>query len=554
MKPRIMILGGGFAGMFTAKALRRALRDRADIELINNTNHFVFQPLLPEVAAGSITSRDAISPLRALLPGIRIRQASVYDVDFDHKVITLFQGQQRRYTEIPYDQLVIALGQVIDLSRFPGLPDHAFTMKTVSDAYRLRNHVIDKLEHADITTMAEVKKQLLTFTVVGAGFSGVETVGEMKELIDRSLKFYPNIDPSEVRVVVLEFADRVLAELPESLASYAQRFLEKRGIEIKLKTGVARATGTHVVTSTGEVIGTRTIVATIGNAPSPIVAKLALDKQQGRIAVDRMFRARAADDVWALGDCALIPMQDDARDRSDFAPPTAQFAVREARALARNIRASLDHAPLKPFEYSSKGSLASLGGKRGVAEVYGWRISGFFAWLLWRSYYLSFLPGFSTKLRVMLNWLFDTILPRNIVQVQTESPGGSKYVHFLAGDRIFERGNRADGFYTILEGKVEFRIPDGKGGEIVRELGPGDHFGERVLLGTGIRTGTTRAIADTKAVVLAPDDFLRLTNAFPPLKEYFDRHIARMLAQSPEPDAADQLDQLRPTETVAPAP
>lgn len=164
----------------------------------------------------------------------------------------------------------------------------------------------------------------------------------MKEMIDRSLKFYPNIDPAEVRVVVLEFADRVLAELPEPLASYAHRFLEKRGIEIKLKTGVARATGTHVVTSTGEVIGTRTIVATIGNAPSPIIAKFALEKQHGRIAVDRMLRARGAADVWALGDCALIPMKEDAKDRYDFAPPTAQFAVREARTLAKNIAVSLE--------------------------------------------------------------------------------------------------------------------------------------------------------------------------------------------------------------------
>ncbi|MFO1106168.1 MAG: FAD-dependent oxidoreductase [Amaricoccus sp.] len=552
MKPRIVVLGGGFAGMFAAKALHRTLRDRVDIELINSTNHFVFQPLLPEVAAGSITSRDAISPLRLLLPGIRFRQASVYDVDFDRKVITFFQGQQRRYTEIGYDQLVIALGQVIDLSRFPGLTDHAITMKTVGDAYRLRNHVIDKLEHADITSMPEVKKELLTFTVVGAGFSGVETVGEMKEMIDRSLKFYPNIDPAEVRVVVLEFADRVLAELPEPLASYAHRFLEKRGIEIKLKTGVARATGTHVVTSTGEVIGTRTIVATIGNAPSPIIAKFALEKQHGRIAVDRMLRARGAADVWALGDCALIPMKEDAKDRYDFAPPTAQFAVREARTLAKNIAVSLEGGALTPFDYSSKGSLASLGGKRGVAEVYGWRISGFPAWLLWRSYYLSFLPGFSTKLRVMLNWLFDAILPRNTVQVQSEPKGGARYVHYLAGDRIWERDNRADGFYTILEGKVEFRIPDGTGGEIVRILGPGDHFGERVLLGTGLRTGTTKALEDTKVVVLAPEDFLRMTNAFPPLKDYFDRHIARVLAQAPE--QADNEIVPAPRAVEAPAP
>lgn len=532
MKPRVLILGGGFAGMFAAKELSSTLGDRAELELINETNHFVFQPLLPEVAAGSITTRDAIAPLRLLLPKVKIRQAQVYAVDTRAKVATIFQGQQRRYTEVRYDHLVVALGQVTDLSRFPGLGDHAITMKDVSDAFRLRNHVIDKLEHADITAMPEVKRELLTFTVIGAGFSGIETVGEMKELIDRSLKFYPNIDPSEIRVVVLEFADRVLAELPESLATYAHAALEKRGIEIKLKTGVARATGTCVVTSDGELIGSRTIVATIGNAPSPLLGQMGLETAHGRIAVDRTLKARGAEDVWSLGDCALIPMKDDAKDRRDFAPPTAQFAVREARLLAKNLKASIEGDVLTPFDYTSKGALASLGGRRGVAQVYGMRLTGFAAWVLWRTYYLSFLPGFGTKLRVLLNWISDSILSRNTVQVKTHVQGGAHYVHYLAGDRIFERGNRADGFYTVIEGKVEQRIPGPDGEEIVRELGPGDHFGERVLLGNGLRTGTVRAIEDTKVVVLSADDFLRLTNAFPALRDYFDKHVANLTGKS----------------------
>lgn len=544
MKPRVLILGGGFAGMFAAKELRRSLGDDVEIELINDTNHFVFQPLLPEVAAGSITTRDAIAPLRMLLPGVRVRQASVYDVDVETRTVTIFQGVQRRYTLVTYDHLVLALGQIVDLSRFPGLADHGFTMKNVSDAFRLRNHIIDKLEHADITNLPEVKKELLTFTVVGAGFSGVETVGEMRELINRSLKFYPNINPSEIRVVVLEFADRTLAELPDKLATYAQQALEKRGIEIKLKTGVARATGTCVVTSDGEVIGTRTIVATIGNAPPPLLQKIAIEKAHGRAAVERTLRVRGTENIWSLGDCALIPMKEGATDRKDFAPPTAQFAVREARLLAKNVKAAIKGGTLAPFDYKSKGALASLGGRRGVAEVFGVRLTGFPAWLLWRAYYLSFLPGFSTKLRVLINWVGNSVLSRNTVQVKTHVQGGSRYVHYRAGDRIFEHGNRADGFYTVVEGKVEQRIPGPDGEEIVRELGPGEHFGERVLLAEGLRTGNVRAIDDTKVVVLSPDDFLRLTNAFPALKAYFDNHVVSKLgaaaaASSPEATSRD---------------
>lgn len=210
-KPRILILGGGFAGMFSARELSRQVGKDAEIELITEVNFFTFQPLLPEVAAGSISVRDAVAPLRRLLPGVRVRQAQIYDIDTERKIVTIFQGLQRRYTEVSYDHLVLALGQVTDLSRVPGLAAHALTMKTLSDALALRNHVIDKLEHADITNLPEVKKELLTFTVIGGGFSGIETAGEMIELIDRSLVFYPNIDRSEIDVRIIEFADRCWA-------------------------------------------------------------------------------------------------------------------------------------------------------------------------------------------------------------------------------------------------------------------------------------------------------------------------------------------------------
>ena len=269
---RILVLGGGFAGMFAAKELQRRVGRVADIELINEVNYFTFQPLLPEVAAGGISVRDAVAPLRRLLPGVRVRQAQIYAVDLERKIVTIFQGLQRRYTEVRYDHLVLALGQTVDLSRIPGLAAHALRMKTLSDALTLRNAVIDKLEHADITALPEVKKELLTFTVIGGGFSGVETAGEMMELIERSLVFYPNIDRREVRVLVVEFADRLLGELPASLGEYTRNFFEKRGIEVRLGTGIREATGTAIVTTTGEVIGTRTLVATIGNAPSPLVA------------------------------------------------------------------------------------------------------------------------------------------------------------------------------------------------------------------------------------------------------------------------------------------
>ncbi|MEL6480529.1 MAG: FAD-dependent oxidoreductase [Pseudomonadota bacterium] len=525
-KTRILVLGGGFAGMFSARELQRRLGDTAEIELINDENYFVFQPLLPEVAAGSITAPHAVTPLRFLLTGITVRKAVVHNVDFERQVVTIFQGVQRRPTEVTYDHLVVAMGQRTDLSRMPGMPEHALTMKTLEDARRLRAHVIERLEHADITRLPEVKREALTFCVVGAGFSGIETVGEMKELIDRSLKYYPNIDPSEVRVIVVEYLEKVLPELPPSLGAYAAKKLAERGIELKLGTGVASATGTSLTTSSGEVIGTRTIVATIGSAPSAVVREMPLELAGGRIAVERTLAAKGHANVWSLGDCALIPMKDGATERADFAPPTAQFAVREARHLAANIAAAIGGKPLAPFAYTSKGALASLGAKRGVAEVFGIKITGFPAWLLWRAYYVAFLPGFSTRIGVLLNWTMDALTPRTIVQVATAKPPSTRYVLYRAGDRIFEEGNRADGVYSVISGAVEMLRPDPETGERQRRVvGPGELFGARLLTGETRRSATARALEDTRVLLVEAEDVLKVADGFAGAREGLTAHL-----------------------------
>ena len=532
-RKRILVLGGGFGGMFAARELRRHVGRVADIELINEVNYFTFQPLLPEVAAGGISVRDAVAPLRRLLAGVRVRQAHIHAIDLECKIVTIFQGLQRRYTEVGYDHLVLALGQTIDLSRIPGLAAHALQMKTLSDALILRNAVIDKLEHADITALLEVKKELLTFTVIGGGFSGVETAGEMMELIERSLAFYPNIDRSEVRVLVVELADRLLGELPASLGEYTRSSFEKRGIEVRLRTGIREATGTAIVTTDGEIIGTRTLVATIGNAPSPLVTSLALPNERGRLRTDRTLRVEGRDDVWALGDAALIPLVESPSERHHYAPPTAQFAVREARALAKNVAAALEGSPCAPFVYKSKGALASLGAHRGVAEVYGVQLTGLPAWLLWRGYYLSFVPGFATKMRVAAQWLLDSVAGRSTVQTGVRQGPGTHYVRYRAGDRVFEEGNRADGFYAVVEGAFELSVRQADGRELQSRIGPGGHFGERVLLGEGLRTGTVRALEDSVVLVVGAEDFKRLTAALPPLQAYFDRYRAAAFPQTP---------------------
>ncbi|MGB0670709.1 MAG: FAD-dependent oxidoreductase [Rhodospirillales bacterium] len=530
---RILILGAGFGGVFAAKTLAKLGRGKVAVELVNSVNYFVFNPLLPEVAGGSISTSDAASPLRELLPGVHVRKADVFDINCEAREVTVVQGTKRRPITLPYDHLVIGLGQKVDLSRIPGMTEHALTIKDLSDAVRLRSHVIDCLEHADVTRFPKLQKKLLTFVVVGGGFSGVETVGEMKELIDRSLRFYPNINPADIRVLLLEFADRILQELPESLALYAQKQLEKRGIEIACGLGTRSASGTSLELTDGTFIETKTIVATIGNGPNPIINKLGVELIGGKLPVDRTMRVKGLKNVWALGDAALIPLKDDARERGDFAPPTAQFAVREGACLGKNILAQTQGRDLKPFFYVSKGSMASLGGKRAVAEVGGMRLSGFLAWLLWRAFYLSFLPGVSARVRVMVNWILDMVLPRSIVQVQFKSQPATRYVHVRKGKRVFEEGMEADGFYVVVEGRFQVLYHDPKTGDDLEWLiGPGDHFGQRVILGEGLRTGTVVCLEDGLLLMLARQDFERFAVAFPVLRNYFADYIPKSCPKS----------------------
>jgi NADH:ubiquinone reductase (H+-translocating) len=527
-KKKVLVIGGGFGGVFAAKALERLGRGKLDVELVNANNYFVFQPLLPEVAAASIHSADAVVPLRQLLRRLQVRQAEVMGIDFAKKKVIVVQGTQRIPIALHYDELVIALGTGVDLKRFPGLPEHALTMKDLADAHRLRTHVIGCLETADVTEDPAVKQQLLTFAVVGAGFSGVETVAEVRELVRRALKYYRNIREEEVRFYLIEYANRILPTFPADLAEYATRRLQIHGIQVMTGVGTKSATGSAVELNDGRIIPTSTIVATIGNGPHPLVASLGLDMHWGRIKTDRFMRVPGHDGLWALGDAALIPLVDNpGEDPAHYATQTAQFAVREGRRLAANIVAKTEGKELNPFSYTSKGSLASLGMSKAVAEVYGIKLSGTLAWLLWRGFYLSFLPGLAAKFRVGVTWLLNSVMPPNIVQIQSDPPA-TRYIHYRKGDKVFEPGMVIDGFYTVVRGSFMLTIDNPETGEhFKKRFGPGDHFGERVLLRSSLRTGLVVALEDSVVLFIAQKDFTRFARAFPILDAYFKEYIQR---------------------------
>ncbi len=522
MSQRIVIVGGGFGGAFVAKYLRKYTTPNTKIDLFNADNYFVFQPLLPEVASGTINAPDAVTPLRYLLPGVSLRMAEVTDIDFAERSVSYLQGSKRIPHTREYDHLILAMGQRTRLDRFPGFAEHSICMRNLADAHELRNKVIRRLEHADITEDVDLKRRLLTFVVAGGGFSGVETIGEVVEMVRRTLKFYPNITADDVRAVLIQRGERILPELPERLGAYAKRALEKRGVEVMCGASIQSATASAVYLADGTRIDCALLVTTVGNGPHPFTERLGVNLERGKLRVDQHLRLEGYDDVWALGDAALIPLPQQQGQEPQFAPTTAQFATAEARCLAKNIAATQRQTPLKTFAFSPKGSLASLGNYRGVAEVFGVRLSGLLAWMLWRFLYIGMLPGFSTRLRVALNWMFDYVLPRSIVQIENQAVSTTEYRRYARGDVVSGPGQIPDGFYTVVEGCLESRIPNPDSGEdFVRIIGPGDHWGERTISEGMLTQGTLTASEDSRVLIMAPADFRNLCEAFPAMGRYF---------------------------------
>ena len=420
MAKRIVILGGGFAGLYTALNLQKQLRGQRDVEitLVSRQNYFLMTPLLFEAGSGVLEPRHAVNPLRPMFDAARFVEAEITGVDFDRRVV-LTKLVHLEPLEIPYNHLVIALGGVTNTRIVPGA-ERAMTFKTLADAIALRNHAIQCCERADVDTHPEHKRALLTFVVIGAGLVGSELMGELHEFLHNVRRHYRNISPEEMHFELIEAGPRIMPEMDEDLARYATEVYRRRGIRVREGTPVAGIEPGRVALPGGEVIASQTVVVATGVAPNPLVAELNIEKdRKGRVAVEATMRVRGRDDVWALGDCAAIP------DPSGKPyPPLAQHAIREARVLARNVVASIRGQPLQPFVYETLGTLAALGRYKGVGRVMGVKLRGFPAWFVWRSYYLLQMPRWSRRLRIMLDWTVALLFKYDVVQldlVRTES-------------------------------------------------------------------------------------------------------------------------------------
>lgn len=415
-RPRILIIGGGFAGAYCAQSLERRLRpDEAEIVLIDRNNYFIFYPLLVEAGTGSLEPRHAVVSIRSFLKTTRFVMGEVTAADTTARMVTCrLSGSGEPAVVLDYDQLVLAPGSVTRLpADVPGLAEHGFEMKSLADAVRLRDHAIRQLERADVAPDEETRRRLLHFVVVGGNFTGVEVAGEFQVFLRRASRRYRGVHPDEVSVTVVELGSRILPALDADLAAYAAERMRRRGIEVVLGSSVRSIGDGRVELTDGRTVAADTVIWCAGIAPSPLLDVTALPRdRQGWLLCERDLRVQGHRDVWAIGDSAVNPGPDGAAY-----PATAQHAVRQGKHLAGNLVRELRGRPTTPCDIRSRGALAALGCRTGVAKVFGLKLSGFAAWFLWRTVYLLKMPGVARRLRVALDWTMDLVFPRDEVQL-----------------------------------------------------------------------------------------------------------------------------------------
>jgi NADH dehydrogenase len=545
----VLVLGGGFAGVWCARELERRLPRARSITLVSDENYFTFQPLLAEVVGGSIEPSHVVSPLRHMLHRTRVLRGVVERLE-------LLPGEGRAEVSVPGAELrlvlaartlVLALGSVVDVTRIPGMAEHALLMKTLGDALRLRHALLERLEQAAMTADADERRALLTFVVVGGGFSGVETAAEILDLLLHCRRFYPALREQQPRVYCVHSQERVLPELPAELGEFARRKLVQHGMQLLLGRRTTAVSAEAVYLDDGSVLRARTVVCTIGNAPHPMLAGLGLPTEKGRLVVDQHLRLLARDDLFAIGDCAYAP-----DGLGGVAPPTAQYALRQGTHVGRQIARRLRHEPLQPFRHKNQGMLATIGHRNAVAYVAGVKLSGFVAWWLWRTVYLLKLPRLERKLRVVIDWTLRLFFPRDQTFFDLRATRGLTRVHLEPGETLFRQGDVSAAFYVVEDGCIELTQRDERGAQVLCEqVGPGEHFGEGSLLRNGVRRTTATALERSTVVSFTARRFLQITDAWAALRKMLEQTSRRFLpaaetlpARLSEELAARKVDEL----------
>lgn len=440
--PQVVIVGGGFAGFYAARHLRRRLRNQARVTLVSPTDYLLYSPLLPEVATGVLDPRDIAVPLRQAVPGVRQVHGRVVDVDLAGHTVRV-ESPDAGTTIVAWDRLILAPGAVTREFDIPGVADHAHGLKTLQEAAFLRNHLLAQLDRADALPDTEEgrreRAERLTVVAVGAGYTGSEYVAQAQHLLRGIAERWTSVDPDDVRWVLVDIAPQVLPELGPALGRSALKVLGRRGVDVRLKTTVTEATSTSVTLSDGTTIPTRTLVWSAGVAPSPLIARLGCPTSHGRIVVGTDLAVPGATHVWAAGDAAAVPdstLHPVAGQEKPLTAPTAQHAQRQGVTLARNVAASLGHGAPTHYRHRDLGLVADFGGTAAVARPLGVPLTGAIAKIVARGYHLYALPTASARIRVVTDWLYASVLPTRVVQLD----------NVRAEDALIERA-QATGIY-----------------------------------------------------------------------------------------------------------
>ncbi|WP_433496857.1 NAD(P)/FAD-dependent oxidoreductase [Sphaerimonospora sp. CA-214678] len=413
--PRILIVGGGYVGMYAALRLQRGLcRGEAQVTVVDNDSYMTYQPFLPEAAAGSIEARHVVVPLRRVLPSCRIFSGRVTSVSLADRKAEIKPHEGPDVT-LGYDYVVIAPGSVSRLLPIPGLAESGIGFKTVEEAIHLRNHVLGRMDVAASTADEEVRRRALTFVFVGGGYAGVEALAELEDMATHACKFFRGIRRADMRWILVEATDRILPEVGPDMGRWTVRQLRERGVEVRTRTLLKSAENCHIVLDDGDEFDADTLVWTAGVKPNPVVraGDLPLD-EKGRVRATPFLRVEGTGFAFTAGDAAAVP---DLTRPGQLCPPNAQHAVRQARRLAGNLLATLRGGDLKPYRHRSAGSVASLGLYKGVAQVYGREIRGYPAWFMHRTYHLMRMPTLNKKSRILADWTLGLFFPREIVSL-----------------------------------------------------------------------------------------------------------------------------------------
>jgi NADH:ubiquinone reductase (H+-translocating) len=503
--PKVLVLGGGYVAIYLCRAIKPAIEaGKVDVTVVNRENYQVFHGFVGEMLTGRVSPSHILSPSRRMFPPARVHVAEIQKINLASKFVTTARSIDGARVELPFDQLVIALGSVDRAEAYPGLAEHAFKLKTYEDVLRLRNHIISMFELADVERDEEERRRMLTFFVAGGGYAGTEVAGELSDFARLLTKReYRGVKREEVRVVLVHPGKTILPELQGAeghpkLVAFAERRMRELGVEVQTETKVAAATPNHVDLSNGDRVPTRTIINAVGTKPAPLIGPLALPKdERGRIVTDEYLRVPGHEGViWAAGDNAAVPLP---FKKGETSPPVAIYAMYQGRRLGKNVGLVAQGRKPKKFRFPGIGQGASVGRRSAVAELKGIEITGLPAWLIWRLLLTYYFPSWDRRLRLMTDWLIWPLVGRDIVELRSQAAGDYEVRQnvFQPGEIVAEEERTGRYVHIIVEGEIEILHKEGDLEQVLNTLGPGDHFGARWMDSFDLEVARARGVVRT---------------------------------------------------------